>query len=119
MHVLGSYAAPMGIDAVDIVLRCEETFDLRLEDKDLGQIVTVGHLFEHLCTKLHLPNSTAAPEHPGTSYLRDRLSIKPGPKHWTREDVWTTFVALLVDQQGLKLERIRYPARLSEDLGID
>ena len=93
----------MGLDAVDIVLRCEETFDLRLEDKD---------------TKLHLPDGTAAPEHPGTNYLRDRLSIRPGPKHWTREDVWTTLVALLVDQQGLQPERIRYPARLNTDLGI-
>ncbi len=30
----------MGLDAIDIVIRCEEAFDLRLEDKDTGQINT-------------------------------------------------------------------------------
>ena len=34
------YPERMGLDAVDIVLRCEETFDLRIEDKDAGQINT-------------------------------------------------------------------------------
>ena len=37
----------------------------------------------------------------------------------TREDVWTTLVALLCEQQGLQPEQIRYHARLNTDLGID
>ncbi len=42
----------------------------------------------------------------------------PALQPWTREDVWTTLVALFVDQQGLKPEQVRYHARINTDLGI-
>ena len=129
----------MGMDSVDIVLRCEEAFAIRLEDGEVGQIFTVGHLFELICTRLLLPSGTAAPERSGHNRLRGaRLSAppprwlrllgrtrRPAPNasvekgEWTRLDVWATLVALLVDQQGLSPKDIRYGARLTLDLGID
>lgn len=34
------YPEPMGLEAIDIVLRYEETFDLRLEDEAAGVVPT-------------------------------------------------------------------------------
>jgi hypothetical protein len=36
----------MGLDIVEVVMRCEETFDVRLEPIRLEQMRTVGDLFE-------------------------------------------------------------------------
>ena len=71
------YPEPMGLDAVEIVLRCEETFGIPIDDEQAGQIATVGQLFEHICAELHLPSGTAASTEPGNNRLRARLSIKP------------------------------------------
>ena len=45
----------MGLDIVEVVMRCEETFDVRLEPIRLEQMRTVGDLFELVCEQLNLP----------------------------------------------------------------
>ncbi len=129
----------MGMDSVEIVLRCEEAFAITLEDSEVELIFTVGQLFELVCTKLHLPNGTAAPVNPGHSRLRGTRLFAPLPgwlrflaptprpapnasveeQEWTCPDVWATLLALLVNQQGLRAKDIRYGAHLTLDLGID
>jgi hypothetical protein len=45
----------MGLDIVEVVMRCEEIFDVRLEPIRLEQMRTVGDLFELICEQLNLP----------------------------------------------------------------
>lgn len=105
----------MGLDVVEIILRCEEVFDVRIGDDEAGQIATVAQLFELLCTKLLLPTGTAVPTGFGVNHLARRFDLPP----WTREDAWATLVAIFCDQMGMDPEDIWYHARIAEDLGID
>jgi hypothetical protein len=45
----------MDLDIVEVVMRCEEIFDVRLEPIRLDQMRTVGDLFELVCEQLNLP----------------------------------------------------------------
>lgn len=105
----------MGLDAVEIILRCEEAFGVPITDDEAGQIATVGQLFEHICSKLDLPAGTAAPASFGNNRLTRRFQLAP----WTREDAWTTLIAIFCDQMALDPEDIWYHARIAQDLGID
>lgn len=105
----------MGLDAVEIILRCEEVFGIAIPDDEAGQIDTVGQLFELICGKLALPSGTAAPTGFGTNRLTRRFQLAP----WTREDAWATLIGICCDQMGLDPEDIWYNARIGADLGID
>jgi hypothetical protein len=45
----------MGLDIVELVIECEEAFHIKLEDWRLGQMRTVGDLYELICEQLGLP----------------------------------------------------------------
>jgi acyl carrier protein len=51
----------MGLDTVELVLRCEEEFHIQLEDWKLGQMRTAGDLFELICEQLQLPFGSHEP----------------------------------------------------------
>lgn len=105
----------MGLDAVEMILRCEEVFGVSIPDEDVFQIATVGQLLEHLCTKLDLPTGTAPPTGFSVNHLTRRFDLRP----WTREDAWATLVAIFCDQLGMDPEEILYHAHIAQDLGID
>ena len=75
----------MGLDVVDIVLEAEESFDIDLEDWKLGQMRTVGDLFELVCEQLQLPFGNDAPR---PTVVSIPLSIAPAgdwrPWGWPR-----------------------------------
>ncbi len=108
----------IGLDGVEIVLRCEEVFEIYLSDEDVGATVTVGDLYRLICKELNLPPG----EHPTEDTGFDRLprgTLNLTKVHWNPEDVWATLVAIFVDQQQLDAKEITYTARINADLGVD
>lgn len=121
----------MGLDAVEIVLRAEELFAINIQDDEAAAVRTVGHFYEVICAKLivtplHSPvNSAELPTitHKEKTllflYKHTPLPAPPEVLPWSPQSVWDCLVAILVDQQGLKPENVRYDARFVEDLGVD
>lgn len=52
-------------------------------------------------------------------YKHTPLPAPPEVLPWSPQSVWDCLVVVIVDQQGLKPEQIRYSARFVEDLGVD
>ena len=44
----------MGLDVVELTIRCEEAFSVELPDEELGMASTVGKLYDLICKKLEL-----------------------------------------------------------------
>jgi acyl carrier protein len=106
----------MGLDIVELVMRCEEEFDVQLEDWRLGQMRTVGDLFEIVCMQLQLPFGEDAP--PPKPSVGIPLVLAPAGG-WTRDLVWSKLVAICVDQLALKPDEVQYMAKFQDDLGVD
>jgi acyl carrier protein len=108
----------MGLDVVELVMRTEEVFDITIPDEDAERASTVGKLYEIICARLSLPpspirpTSTAAPRslHP---------TFNPSTIPWTHEEVWSTLVAIVIEQLQVDEEDIHYDARWNEDLRAD
>ena len=106
----------MGLDIVELVIRCEETFEIELEDWRLEQMHTVGDLYELICERLGLPfgpqqvrpvNGTIIP-----------LATTP-PGGWNRNTVWAKVVHVIVDQLQVEPAEVIYSANFVNDLGAD
>jgi len=121
----------MGLDAVEICLRCEELFAITLADDEASGVRTVHDLYRLICTKLDvtpLPSPTTSAELPRITE-KERIFLflqrhKPLPTPpevlpWSDQTVWDALVAIFVDQQGLKREQILPHARIATDLGVD
>lgn len=122
---------PMGLDAVEIVLRVEDLFGIEISDDEAASVRTVGAFYELICAKLNLVPlalPVTSKELP-TVTQREKLFLflvrhtpLPAPPQvlpWSAQSAWDCLVTLLVDQQGLKPEQIKYNATLVDDLGID
>jgi acyl carrier protein len=106
----------MGLDVVELVLECEKEFDVKLEDWRLGQMRTVGDLFELICEQLQLPWGPDVPRPVGRTLI-PRLSM---PKEgWDRETVWTKLVQIVTDQLQVDSNEVKYFASFSDDLKAD
>lgn len=118
-------------DAVEIVLRAEELFDIDIQDDEAATVRTVGHFYELICAKLNmipihspvtpaeLPTITQKEKTLLFLYKHTPLPAPPEVLPWSLQSVWDCLVAVLVDQQGLKPKNIRYDARFVDDLGVD
>jgi len=108
----------MGMDSVEIVLRCEEVFGIDLPDDECGQIVTVGDLYRLVLHKLNLPYEPASPQQSavGISRIDDTF---PTLTSWTTRDVWTTVHAVIVDQLQVREEEVTESATFQADLRCD
>jgi hypothetical protein len=121
----------MGLDAVEIVLRTEEFFVIRIEDEEAATVRTVGDFYILICEKLkvtplHSPITSATlpiiSEKERKLLFLSKHTPLPAPPEvlpWSPQSVWDSLVAILVDQQCLKPEEILYVARFAEDLGVD
>ena len=106
----------MGLDTVELVLECEESFGINLEDWKLGQMRTVGDLFELICEQLQLPFGKDAP------LPRDGAGVplvNAPADGWTRDTVWARLVTICENQLQVDRSEITYVARFQEDLGAD
>lgn len=108
----------MGLDTVELIMRCEEVFAIDIADEDAGQVQTVGDLYRLICRNL-----TLAPcERPtaGTGFRRlSQPVLNPSLKPWTPEDVWATLVATIVDQLQVPPEDVLYHAHIHNNLRCD
>ena len=108
----------MGLDVVELVMRTEEVFGIAIADEDAEHANSVGKLYEVVCTQLSLPPSTTRPI--GISQPRPLRPYPPPPATpWTREEVWATLVAIVVDQLQVKEGDVRYDAQWGRDLRAD
>ncbi|SEG66746.1 hypothetical protein SAMN05421819_4155 [Bryocella elongata] len=121
----------MGLDAVELVLRCEEVFAITLADDEVRDIHTVRELYALLCAKLKLiptPNLVTPDHLPAISTITGRTLLffhkrenlpPPAPDTWTPDLVWSYLIAIFVDQQGLDPVQVLPDAEIVRDLGID
>jgi acyl carrier protein len=121
----------MGLDVVEIVLRAEEFFAIEICDDEAEAVRTVGDFYNLICRKLEVPalqsplTSEALPtiseEEKTLVFLYRSTLLRPPPEvlPWSSQSVWDCLVAVLVDQQGLRVEETMYNARFVEDLGVD
>jgi len=121
----------MGLDGVEIILRVEELFAIDIGDEEAAKVETVGQFYELICSKLHLPplqspvTSEVLPviTHREKVFLfvsrQTPLPAPAGVLPWSPQSVWDCVVAVFVDQQGLRVEEIIYPAKIAKDLGVD
>jgi acyl carrier protein len=106
----------MGLDIVEVVMRCEEIFAVRLEPIRLEQMRTVGDLFELICEQLNLPGG-ATMRDPIAGATLPLISIPAGG--WSKDNVWTKLVEICVDQLQVEADQVKYAASFVDDLGAD
>ncbi len=121
----------MGLDAAEIVLRTKELFVVIIEDDEAATVSTVGNFYDLVCRKLDLTPLQAPVISAKLSRITNKekafllgykyppLPASPEVLPWSPQSVWDCLVVVIVDQQGLKPEQIRYSARFVEDLGVD
>lgn len=121
----------MGLDAVEIVLRTEELFVITFTDDEVAAVRTAGDFYRLICSKLNvtpLQSPVTSAELPKITHKEKRflfLSMHtplPAPPEilpWSPQTVWDALVAVFVDQQALKAEKIIPDARIAQDLGVD
>ena len=121
----------MGLDAVEIVLRTEELFTITIEDAEAAAARTVGDFYILVCSKLNVAPISSPVTSAQLPVITRRETVflflnknvpLPAPSNvlpWSPQSVWDCLVAILVDQQCLSREQIRYQARFLEDLSVD
>jgi acyl carrier protein len=121
----------MGLDAVEIILRTEDLFVVAISDDEAASVRTIGDFYKLICAKLNLTpiqtpltsaNLPTITDKQKSFLFLNRHTPLPAPPEvlpWSSQSVWDCLVAIIVDQQGIKREKIHYDSRLAEDLGID
>jgi acyl carrier protein len=85
------------MDGVEILVEVEDAFGIKLDDREVSRVVTVGDLCELVLSVI----------------LRAR------DDRFTRPQVEALVVRIIADHQAIPLERVTLTARLVEDLAID
>jgi hypothetical protein len=120
----------MGLDSVEIVVHAEAFFNIAISDGEAAQVRTVGDFYVLICERLGVEplkdpvtdnNLPIITEWKSGLLFRKAVHLPPPTEvmPWSPESVWNCLVAIFVDQQGLKPDRVRFGARIAEDLGID
>jgi acyl carrier protein len=92
----------MGLDSVEIVMDIEDRFGIDITDAEAARCVRVGDLLDCVMAKLEAGQTS-----------------KPERQQWTRPQVLEEIRDTIVEQAGVRRERILLDARLRGDLGID
>ena len=109
----------MGLDTVEIVMRCEEVFPVDLPDSECGQVLTVGDLYGLICRHLGLEPVRQPDTGVGVSKLKPQAVLNLHRISWNADDAWATLVAIFVDQLQLEADEVKWWARISADLGCE
>jgi len=108
----------LGLDTVELVMRCEEEFGVDLPDADLEHVRTVGDLYRLICEQ----KGFVPLDNPGPATGFDRLprgTLNLATVIWSPEDIWATLVAIFVDQLQVDVDEVTYVARIHDDLRCD
>ena len=107
----------MALDVVELVVRCEEEFEVGVENVDgLEPIRTVGDLFEVICLKMNLPPDSDSLQPVNRSTTSRPVATIDGSN---RDAVWSRLVRICADQFQVAPDVITYTTRFVEDLGAD
>lgn len=129
-YISPRYSHGMGLDAIEIILRTEELFKIRIHDEEAAEVRTIGDFYKLVCSRLRLVPLTS----PVTSaklpvitqkekqfwfmYKRTPLPLPSGVFPWSPQSVWDVLVVIFVDQMGFEPQEVLYNARIVQDLGI-
>jgi len=108
----------VGLDVVELVMRCEEDFGVTIADADAEQVRTVGDLYLLICRQLGIE----AAKGPLTGMGSSRPvfgSLRPPPEIADGDEVWAALVRIVVDQLQVEESEVKFDARIQDDLGAD
>lgn len=91
----------MGLDSVELVMECEDEFDIRMSDFDAQQIETVGQLQE-LCIRL-------------VQEQVQSFDLSPARQEAIKEEVRK----IVSEQLGKKMSKVVPEAHFVRDLKMD
>ena len=100
----------MGLDVVELVMRCEESFGIGLDEDRLGSVQTVGDLFELICAQLDCSDGLQPINQSPDTHA---IATVEG---WTRDAVWAELVQICGDQLEVAPNEITYTSRFKDDL---
>jgi acyl carrier protein len=86
----------MGLDSVELLMRVEEHFEIRVTDQEAESVLTVGDLLNLVCAKLFENGQRTNP-----SVISKQL------------------VDIIADQAGISADEIRLESTIVDDLGIN
>jgi acyl carrier protein len=92
----------MGLDSVEIIMDIEDGFGIEITDAEAARCMRVGDLLDCVMAKLET-GQTSMPER----------------QQWTRPQVLEEIRDIIVEQAGVRRERITLEAGLRGELGID
>ena len=92
----------MGLDSVEIIMDIEDRFGIEITDAEAARCWRVGDLLGCVMAKLETGQSS-----------------KPERQQWTRPHVLEEIRDVIIEQVGLRRERITLDAGLRGELGID
>jgi acyl carrier protein len=107
----------MGLDVVELVMRCEDVFAIELRDEDMERVQTVGDLYVAACQELNLtPLPTDSNSASWSRTLGTSLNLHP---RTTAEDVWAALREVIADQLRVDVKDVVPSAHFQYDLRAD
>jgi acyl carrier protein len=92
----------VGLDSVEIIMDIEDRFGIEITDAEAARCAAVGDLLGCVIAKLEAGETT-----------------KPQPAQWTKPQVLEEIRDIIVEQVGVRRDRITLEASLTGDLRID
>jgi acyl carrier protein len=86
----------VGLDSVELVLAIEDEFKIEIPDRVAENVVTVGGMYDYILVQLRSRGEPVA-----------------------ETEIWNTLRDIIVEQIGVRPEKVVPTAAFIEDLGID
>ena len=86
----------MGLDTVELVMAIEDEFGIQIQNQDAARLGIIGDLYDHVI-----------------QILKQRGETPDEIKNWER------FKAVVVQQTGVKPDKVERSTRIVEDLKLD
>ena len=86
----------MGLDTVELVMAIEDEFGIQIQNQDAARLGIIGDLYDHVI-----------------QILKQRGETPDEIKNWER------FIAVVVQQTGVKPDKVERSTRIVEDLKLD
>ncbi len=96
----------MGLDGVELIIEMEETFGIKIDDRDAEPIGTVGQAYQYILGKLTLCPAA----------LCEKSGVTPA---WHPEEVWVILRNLISEQLGVPKDQVTAEKHFVHDFGMD
>lgn len=105
-ELLSAYFYKMGMDTVELIMKVEDRFAIRFENKEAERLVTVGDIYNAVWNHISA-NAAGTTEKSSTLTDRQRLEIE------------TIINYIIADHAGIDVKDITPLKSLTSDLGLD